>query len=84
MINPASDPADVGQYWSKSPYTGLKKLRLKYLCVPPTTVFREWLFSNAGCIKDCKHNRLDLKRVKMLVFFFILKIVVKRRFYILG
>lgn len=43
MINPACDPAGVGRYWSKNPYTWLKTLRLKYLCVPPVTVFRELL-----------------------------------------
>lgn len=58
----------IGSYWFSSPHSRLGKVAQKYLCVPPSTVFSERLFSTAGNICDQKRNRLDPERVKMLVF----------------
>lgn len=58
----------VPSYWYSSPYKRVQKMALKYLCIPPTTVYSERLFSTAGNICDTKRNRLDPERVKMLVF----------------
>lgn len=58
----------VGHIWLMSPHLRLQQLALKYLCIPPSTVFSERLFSTAGNICDAKRNRLDPDRVKMLVF----------------
>lgn len=49
-------------------FSKLKKLAIKYLCIPPATVFSERLFSTAGLICDRKRSRLDPERVRMLVF----------------
>lgn len=65
------DPKDgekVSHYWTNSVYPTLKRAALKYLCVPPCTVFSERLFSTAGNICDQKRNRLDPERIKMIVF----------------
>lgn len=65
------DPKDgdrVHHYWANSVSINLKKVALKYLCIPACTVFSERLFSTAGNICDTKRNRLDPERVKMLVF----------------
>lgn len=59
----------VLDYWNLHiQYDKLRLLAKKYLCLPPTTVFSERLFSTAGLICDKKRNRLDPDRVKMLVF----------------
>lgn len=58
----------LGSYWFSSPHSRLRTLAMKYLCVPPSTVFSERLFSTAGNICDQKRNRLDPERIKMLVF----------------
>ncbi|XP_063215715.1 zinc finger BED domain-containing protein 4-like [Bacillus rossius redtenbacheri] len=60
---------NVFQYWKENTkYPCLKKLSKKFLCIPPSTVHSERLFSTAGLIVDQKRNRLDPERVKMLVF----------------
>lgn len=58
----------IGNYWAASTFNRLVPLALKYLCVPPSTVSSERLFSSAGNICDVKRNRLDPEKVKMLVF----------------
>ncbi|XP_046403790.1 zinc finger BED domain-containing protein 4-like [Ischnura elegans] len=66
-LNP--NQADMlGSYWFSSPHLRLKQVAKKYLCVPPSTVLSERLFSAAGNICDQKRNRLDPERIKMLVF----------------
>lgn len=65
------DPKDgekVAHYWANSLCHKLRKVAMKYLCIPPCTVFSERLFSTAGIICDAKRNRLDPERVKILVF----------------
>lgn len=58
----------IGNYWAASTHNRLVPLARKYLCVPPSTVSSERLFSSAGNICDVKRNRLDPEKVKMLVF----------------
>lgn len=58
---------EVGNYWRLSANKTLKLLSKKYLCIPPSTVYSERLFSTAGNICDSKRNRLDPEKVKILV-----------------
>lgn len=61
--------ANIFHYWKEnSKYPRLRNLSKKFLCIPPSTVHSERLFSTAGLIVDQKRNRLDPERVKMLVF----------------
>lgn len=59
---------NIAKYWAVSPYKNLKKVAHRFLCIPPSTVYSERLFSLAGNICDSKRNRLDPEKIKMLVF----------------
>ncbi|KAK6196084.1 hypothetical protein SNE40_001379 [Patella caerulea] len=48
-------------------YPILAKLAAKYLCVPPSSVPSERLFSEAGDLYDEKRNRLDPNMAEMLL-----------------
>lgn len=70
LKEPLQQPtADIFSYWKNNQtFPHLKKLAVKFLCVPPATVFSERLFSSAGIVCDQKRSRLDPERVRMLVF----------------
>ncbi|GBP04011.1 Zinc finger BED domain-containing protein 4 [Eumeta japonica] len=52
--------ADIYSYWDCSPFVSLRKVALKYLSAPPTTVSSEQLFSAAGQIySDRRSNLLE-------------------------
>lgn len=56
-------------YWKYNiKYERLKRLCREYLCVCPSSVESERVFSTAGTIVDKRRNRLDPERVRMLVF----------------
>lgn len=60
---------NVLDYWrNNTRYPSLRKLAKRYLCIRPSTVSSERLFSAAGALVDKKRNRLDPERVKMLIF----------------
>ncbi|KAJ8885493.1 hypothetical protein PR048_011691, partial [Dryococelus australis] len=60
---------DVLTYWkNKQNLSRLRSLARKHLITPAATVFSERPFSTAGLIVGKKGNRLDIDRVKMLVF----------------
>ncbi|XP_063222671.1 zinc finger BED domain-containing protein 4-like [Bacillus rossius redtenbacheri] len=61
--------SSIAEYWKKNhKFPTLYELAVKYLSIPPSTVFSERLFSTSGHICDTKRNRLDPERVRMLVF----------------
>lgn len=60
---------NIFAYWkNQHAFPRLRQLARKYLCVPPSTVESERLFSTAGLVVDKKRSRLDPERVRMLVF----------------
>lgn len=60
--------SDICQYWQHSPNLKLRSLAKKFLCVPPSTVDSERLFSVAGNIADKKRNRLQPHILQKLLF----------------
>lgn len=68
LIQLQGEEKSIFEYWDISSSFRLKQVAMKYLCIPPATVFSERLFSTAGLVCDKKRNRLDPERVKMLVF----------------
>ncbi|GBP63177.1 Zinc finger BED domain-containing protein 4 [Eumeta japonica] len=60
--------ADIYSYWDCSPFVSLRKVALKYLSAPPTTVSSEQLFSAAGQIYSDRRSNLLKENVDKLLF----------------
>ncbi|GBP73536.1 Zinc finger BED domain-containing protein 4 [Eumeta japonica] len=60
--------ADICSYWDCSPSVSLRKVALKYLSAPPTTVSSEQLFSAAGQIYSDRRSNLLGENVDKLLF----------------
>ncbi|EZA54496.1 Zinc finger BED domain-containing protein, partial [Ooceraea biroi] len=61
--------ADIYTYWNSSPYPCLRKVILKYLSAPPTSVASEQLFNTAGQIYVDRRSNLLGENDQNLLFF---------------
>lgn len=70
LYEPLLEPhISVLDYWkSEVRFKRLKYLVPKYLCIPPSSVPSERLFSSSGLVCDKKRNRLNPIKVQMLTF----------------
>lgn len=60
--------ADIYSYWDSSPFLSLRKVALKFLSAPPTSVSSEQLFSAAGQIYSDRRSNLRGENVDKLLF----------------
>lgn len=60
--------ADIFHYWASSPYIYLRRVAIKYLSTPPTSIASEQLFSAAGQIYADRRANLLGENVEKLLF----------------